>query len=218
MWFYLKIFYLFVIGAGAVTAILLWRRLPLAFRIAGIYLAATFVSEAAAMVIAVKYHNTLLLNGIYAVVETGLLAAVLFCFTDDPGSRKLMLGLLAPTLGLIMYNETNIFLLKQDNAYSISLKSFYFIVSALLFIRHWLVTYDSSVRRQSAPYLFSLSVLIFFTVNFLYWIANSLEFYMKEILMGRLIWILYFSNIMLYTMIFYSICLAAGSKQEHGPR
>jgi hypothetical protein len=209
------IFYLLIILLAALTGFSKWNILSKAFKTLSVLLLTTFLFETAALICAYVFKNNALVYNIFAPVEL-LFFTYIFA---DLFKEKVTANIIKAAGILIAFFIiiASVFVLRgrMINTLSIIIKSTFFIIVSLLKFREMLGDPGHENIVREPVFWLCTAVLLFFTINILFWSSYDYLGQTKSKIMGSFFDILYYSNLVFYTMLWYSFVVIKYNQRQH---
>ena len=202
-WLLKQIIYLSVILLAPVTGFIKWRSLSKAFKTLSVLLLTTFLFETTAVFSAYVFKNNALVYDIFDPAEVLLFTYVFANLFKRNPAKKIITAIGISIVLIIIFSSVFFVPGILINTLSVVIKSIFFIILSLLKFRNMLAepNYESVVKEP--VFWLCTAVLLFFTINILFWSAYNYLSHTHTKIGGSFIDILYYSNIVFYLMLWY---------------
>lgn len=193
--------YLTIVCFAMVIGLIQFPKLDKASKILVFYLAATFLTEGTASILAIFYKtNNLFLYHIYSPLQF-LLISLYYSYSAGRSSAQKW-GWIIGSLGIVISILNSIYLqpLQELNTHFVVLESFLIIGMSLLAFYRLLISDDISIFKMP-HFWFSSIFLVFWSFTFFYWLVGAFIF---RAMPGNTMWLkmmIWFINIITYFAI-----------------
>jgi len=214
-WLIERIVYLLIVLIASVTGFAKWNRLTSAFRKLSVLLLVTFLFETAAVIFAYVLRNNALVYKVFAPVQVLFFTYIFAHLFTNKKLQKIIKPAGIVIVLIIIATSVFFFPARMMNTLSVVIKSVFFITLSLLKFREMLEDPEYENIIAEPVFWFCTAVLLFFTVNILYWAAYNYLAQIESKSSGSLYHILYYSNLVFYTMLWYSFVTIKNNQRQH---
>jgi len=92
-------------------------------------------------------------------------------------------------------------------------RSVLYVLFSLLFFQDWIENPKSTLSYRSSMLLFNTAVIFFFVINILFWSVYNTPIQKQYVINKVFKHILYYSNLLFYSIIWYSLIKASAQKK-----
>lgn len=216
-WLTQRIIYITLLSTIVVFAAVFHKKLNKPYSILFFLLAATLIFESLAVIVAYnkppKNDNSWVYE-LFSPIQACLISFVYFFILQNKSLRKLCLYMLLGTILIICY-EYFFLDYKKSNLNVVSRSIFYLSLSLILMLDWLLKPAETAIGKEPAFWM-NNGMFLFYTVNILFWSIYKTPFF-KALELGYIFKkLLYFSNLILYSLILLSFILLVKNNRHAG--
>ncbi|MGI8583989.1 MAG: hypothetical protein ACR2KX_17470 [Chitinophagaceae bacterium] len=214
-WLSQQIIYRLIILFAALTGSSKWKTLSKAFKILSSLLFTTFLFETTALICAYVLKNNTLVYNIFSPLQVLFFTYIFANLLKNKTSKNKIItaGILVAFFIVI----SSVFVYKgiMINTLSIIIKSTFYIILSLLKFREMLKDPGHENILLEPVFWLCTSVLLFFTVNILFWASLDYLVNTKSKIMNSFFDILYYSNLVFYLMLWYCFVIIKKNRRQY---
>ncbi len=203
MWLLQRIIYLTLLFVIFVYGTYHFKKMNMPFKYLVILVATTFIFETLAVVLALTIKNTLLVYEIFSFIQVSLFCIIYYKLFTLQLYKKFIPFLFVCIILVFLYEL--LFLSLAESDVNIISRSLLYIILALFLFRDWLLKPGNLNITQTPAFWMNAGMLFFFTVNILFWSIYSTKFFTEYKLSKVFGYLLYFSNLIFYSLIFLAL-------------
>lgn len=203
MWLFQRAVYLSLLIFIASFGVYNLKKMGTSFRFLTITVATTFFFELLAAILALTIKNNLEVYELFSFFQVILFSIIYYNLFSLALYKKLVILFLVITLSVLCYEL--IFLKLSQSDLNIISRSLLFIIFSLLLFRNLLLTPGNLIITKTPAFWLNVGMLFFFTINILFWSIYSTELFNRYNLAKTFSYLLYFSNLIFYILIFMAL-------------
>lgn len=212
-WLIRKVTYLTLLFAVVIFGLIRFKQLNRSSRLVLLLVSATFPFELTAIILAKNRFPNDWLYTLFSPVQLVVTLLIYHSLLDSKKWRSFCLVFSVITFTLLIADY--FYFSKTVNNINITARSVCYVFLSLVFYQEWVQKNQPTAARNSGPFWFNSAVLFFYLINLLFWSVYNVKI-QNDLVVNRIFtYILHYSNLLYYSLIWYSMALSIKSSSKN---